>query len=267
MRFTAWAKQHEKENLMKSVYRVVCASMALYALSLVPAAAQFTQPVDKRTMFTFSAPVSMPGVTLPAGEYVFRLADADSSRKVIHVQHKDGKTYGMFFSIPIDRLEPDSEPRIGFMETASGTPAAVKSWWYPGERSGYEFIYPKDQARKLAQASGEPVLTTKAESSSAEQTDTSDLTRVSAGGNEMAVTSDARPETSAQAEAAPRSATPAPTAVATGGTQQAETARQRLPQTASNAPLILALGVSCLVAGAGFSKWRRVMATARSHQR
>ncbi len=32
------------------------------------------------------------------------------------------------------------------METASGTPAAVRTWWYPGKRTGYDFIYPKEQA-------------------------------------------------------------------------------------------------------------------------
>jgi hypothetical protein len=28
-----------------------------------------------------------------------------------------------------------------FMETASGLPIAVRSWWYPAESYGYEFVY------------------------------------------------------------------------------------------------------------------------------
>jgi hypothetical protein len=118
---------------------------------------------DKRTVFTFSGPVALPGVTLPAGQYVFRLADPAGRRKVVHVLSADGKTpYGMFFSLPAERFEPASAPEMRFMETAAGMPAAIKAWWYPGERTGYEFMYPKDQARRLAQGAIQPGLTTQA---------------------------------------------------------------------------------------------------------
>lgn len=49
--------------------------------------------------------------------------------------------------IPTERLEAASTPEVRFMETATGMPAAVKTWWYPGEGRGHEFIFPKDQAR------------------------------------------------------------------------------------------------------------------------
>ena len=35
---------------------------------------------DRTTYVTFSGPVSLPGVTLPAGEYLFRVADSPSNR-------------------------------------------------------------------------------------------------------------------------------------------------------------------------------------------
>lgn len=57
-------------------------------------------------------------------------------------------------------LSPASAPEVRFMETAAGMPAAIKAWWYPGERMGYEFMYPKDQALRLAQGASQPVLTT-----------------------------------------------------------------------------------------------------------
>ena len=37
---------------------------------------------DKRTVFTFNRPISLPGVTLPAGKYMFRLVDTETTRKV-----------------------------------------------------------------------------------------------------------------------------------------------------------------------------------------
>ena len=122
------------------------------------------QTYDERAVFTFSGPIALPGVTLPAGQYLFRLADPTGSRKVVQVLSADGKTpYGMFFSLPAERVEPASTPEVQFMETASGMPApAIKAWWYPGERSGYEFMYPKDQARQLAQGADHPALTAQA---------------------------------------------------------------------------------------------------------
>jgi len=32
-------------------------------------------------------------------------------------------SYGLFFTIPVERREPASSPEVHFMETASGTPA------------------------------------------------------------------------------------------------------------------------------------------------
>ena len=31
--------------------------------------------LDRRTLFTFNQPIALPGMTLPAGTYTFRLAD------------------------------------------------------------------------------------------------------------------------------------------------------------------------------------------------
>ena len=42
------------------------ATAALICLAAEAASAQ--QPPDKRTLFTFSGPVRMPGIVLPAGE-------------------------------------------------------------------------------------------------------------------------------------------------------------------------------------------------------
>jgi hypothetical protein len=144
--------------MLRKALRSAC---AIAVLACLMEANGFAQTDDKRTTFTFSGPFALPGVTLPAGQYLFRLADPSSSRKVVQVLSADGKTpYGMFFSLPAERPESASTPEVQFMETAAGMPAAIKAWWYPGERSGYEFMYPKDQARRLAQGAGQPVLTT-----------------------------------------------------------------------------------------------------------
>jgi len=98
-------------------------------------------PWDRRTHFTFSGPVAVPGLTLPAGEYIFRLVDT-IDRSVIQVLSADGQqSYAMFFGHRVFRTDVLTVPELRFMETAAGMPPAIESWWYPGVRDGYEFLY------------------------------------------------------------------------------------------------------------------------------
>ena len=113
----------------------------------------------KQTFLTFSAPVQVPGMTLPAGTYMFKLANPDSGRRAIQIWDEQGtKLFTMLLTIPDQQPEPKDDPVVLFSERPSGAAPAVKSWFYPAERIGYEFIYPKDQAMKIAAASNTPVL-------------------------------------------------------------------------------------------------------------
>ncbi len=110
----------------------------------------FAHPLDKRTTFTFSAPVTIPGVTLPAGSYLFRIANESTSQNVAQVLSADGKTpYAMFFVEYVQRFDLVKDAEVRFMETGPGMTPAIKTWWYPGY-SGYNLVYPHDQAEKLA---------------------------------------------------------------------------------------------------------------------
>lgn len=161
-------------------------------LLLVLAGSSFAQPLDKRVIFRFSGPVTLPGMTLPTGAYLFRVPTLN--RNVIQVLSEDGtKIYGTFFAISAYRNAIPEKPEVRFMETASSMPHAIRTWWYPGDSAGFEFIYPKDQARLLAKGNTESVLTTKAQSTTTAQTETTDLTRISASGVETEVDTNAKP--------------------------------------------------------------------------
>jgi hypothetical protein len=232
--------------------------------------------------------VTLPGVTLPAGQYLFRLADPNSSSKVVQVLNADGtKPYGLFFTISAERLEPASSPEVRFMETASGTPAAIRTWWYPGERRGYEFIFPKEQARRLAMGASQPVLTTDAQTTTTEQTNTAELSRVGSSGQETDVSASAAPTAAAPTGTtqegtiassslsiaapsipaignapAPSTASAQTPAVATGSTTSSaqpsstQAARTQLPRTASQLPLVAMVGTIALLSAASLQYWR-----------
>lgn len=264
--------------MLRSIIRLACAVALLAANFPNYASAQLA---DRRTLFTFSGPVAVPGVTLPAGQYLFRLADPDSSRRVVQVLSADGtRPYSMFFAIPAERVEASAQPEVRFMETPKGTPSAIQTWWYPGERTGFEFIYPKDQARKLAQGGREPVLTTHAETTTAQQTNTAGLARVSSTGQETDVNVDAKPTAAAPTGAthegtvassslvisepsvppvvasSGQSGDPAVASAGNTGAPQTTTTRTRLPQTASLTPMVAAIGTLALAAAITLWAWR-----------
>jgi hypothetical protein len=97
----------------------------------------------------------------------------------------------MFLTINAIRPKPSDDAELRFLETPAGKPAAVKTWWYPGDTIGREFIYPKSQAKRLAAATNTTVLTTKADAetvSTTQQVAAADLEYVSPSGQESAVT-------------------------------------------------------------------------------
>src|SRR5262249_8918440 len=117
---------------------------------------------------------------------IFRLADDESTRKVIQVVSSDGtKPYAMLLTVPEERRDAAKDAEVSFLETASTTPSAVRAWWYPGERTGYEFIYPRAQARQLARSRGESGLTTKADTTKTEETRSGELTRIDSSGHDQ----------------------------------------------------------------------------------
>jgi hypothetical protein len=243
----------------------IVAFLTLTVLTLSTGSRAEAQPADYRTYFTFSAPVTLPGTTLPAGKYIFRLADPDSTRKVINVLSADGKrSLAMLHTIPNQATKAPKDAEIRFMETGAQVPPPIKTWWYAGKAIGYEFIYPRKQALELAKSTSEPILTTTKDSADLEN---ADLARVTGSeSNQAAVNVEQTPaarEASGRAQQADANAA----ASANAGAQDVRAderararARTELPRTASSTPAVLLFGALTLVLGLGISLWSRVRA-------
>jgi hypothetical protein len=132
---------------MRSLLRMTAVAAVLFSAAAPARADENT----KLTYFTFSKPVQLPGKTLPAGKYRFELADPQESRRVIKVSSEDGsKQIAMLQTVQYTLRDPAKDPIVLFAETAASDPVAVKTWVYPGETIGFEFIYPHDEAVSLA---------------------------------------------------------------------------------------------------------------------
>jgi hypothetical protein len=223
-------------------------------------AALAQEPTDQRTYFTFSAPFQLPGgKTLPAGKYTFRVADSPGNRHIVQILNESGtQMHTTLLAIPAQRQDPPDEPEIRFMEGPANMPPAIRTWWYPGRTIGHEFIYPREQARRLAAAQTEPVLTVTGNEATAEEMAGAELTRVGRADEESAAATRDTANADRTAESAVRQQpaerrTPPPEP-APARTERVEEPRTELPRTASAVPLVglvglLSLGVAAAVRG------------------
>jgi hypothetical protein len=130
--------------------RLLSTSVLVVLVHVTMASGANASTYDKRTYFTFNQSVALPGVTLPAGTYMFRLADPDTTRRVIQVSDKQGtESYAMLLTVPAYRVDAARDSEIRFLETPAGAPRAVNAWWYVGDNTGYQFIYSKQQLADL----------------------------------------------------------------------------------------------------------------------
>jgi len=270
---------------MTSMRKVALACMTAAMVTISINAGAQTGPANQDTYFTFSQPVELPKTTLPAGTYFFQLMDSPSNRHIVKVMSQDRKQlFATLMAIPFySNDRPSDEPQVRFMETpatasnssngsAAGT-NAIKIWFYPGNSVGHEFIYPRQQAMRIASRTGQSVLTTKTESEVAAD---SELSRVNASGTDAAVTTDT--EASNQSSASTASASTAtesqrePVGAITGSSQPEQqpapattaqtdrtapapmtdrssdrtTNRSNLPHTAGVLPLLALMGLGSL---------------------
>ncbi|HUA20242.1 MAG TPA: LPXTG cell wall anchor domain-containing protein [Bryobacteraceae bacterium] len=212
---------------LKLVLAVLCVGV-LFAV--LPATADSW---NKLTTVTFSAPVQLPGMTLPAGTYVFKLLDSPSDRHIVQVFNEDqDHLYTTILAIPNYRLTPTDKTVLNFTEAAPGKPVGVRAWFYPGDNFGQEFVYPKAEATEIAAATNQPVPAAEIKPAETPQELVQEpVTTVT-------------PENKEVAEAPAPAPTPAPVAEAPVAVTPAPA--PELPKTASPVPLAGLLGLASL---------------------
>jgi len=227
-------------KFVKTIFAVL--SLTLLAVTLTPGAR--ADEWNKKTVMTFSQPVEIPGQILPAGTYTFVLLDSPADRHIVQIFNADGShIIATVLAINNYRLRPTGDTVVKFAERAGDNPEALKAWFYPGDNFGQEFVYPKQRAIELAVIVKEPVPALAAD------TDIKVVPIVAETPEQKEVpVADAIQITPPAAEAV----TPAPVVQETTPAPAVETApapvveTQQLPQTASQLPLIMLLGLSAI---------------------
>jgi hypothetical protein len=209
-------------------------------LSMTFSSTASAQRYDKKTTVMFSAPVEIPGPSaqvLPSGTYVFRLLDSLSDRNVVQIFNKDeSHLYGTILAIPNFRLKATDKTVITFGERAAGDPQAIRAWFYPGDNWGQEFVYPKKKAIELAKIANVPVFFIP------EEVAPNIVAPVKTATEPPVIALGKAPVMAVKPteEIGPVTEVVEPPPVQTAA---------RLPQTASDLPLLALLGFLCLSAG------------------
>ena len=243
---------------------------------------------NKRTFLTFSAPVQVPGTTLQAGTYVFRLANPNAQTVWQVLDARERRVLSTFFDVPGPRRTTQEQNRAGgrpvvtMGETPQGIPPAIRVLYYPTDLYGSVLIYPREQAQLIANATRQPVLATDSDATrggagtvfTAEPEATVSRNTAAAAQQEPAAVEERAPSREKPApRVAPRESRPAAAPrrqarassaseppVGTSGRnepQAGQTARKPLPRTASPLPLVGLVGLLALAAGIGLRFARR----------
>jgi hypothetical protein len=117
-------------------------------------AAALAGRANLKTRITFSGSVRVPGLVLPAGTYYFE-APNFNNRTTVRITKEDGSLVTQVAGVADYRHEANHEVII-FGDHECG-PQAIKAWFYPGNKTGVRFVYPKEEAEVIAASCNEPV--------------------------------------------------------------------------------------------------------------
>jgi hypothetical protein len=213
------------------------------AVSLIGLAAASTahgaQRRDNMTVLTFSEPFEIPGHVLPAGTYVFKLADSLSDRHIVQVFNADeSRIIATVLAINNYRLTATDKTVISFNEVPRGSPETIRAWFYPGNNFGQEFVYPKRRAVELAVASRAVVPAVTVDVAAVDALKTAPIVAVTPEQREVPV------------DVAILTTRPT---FASSSVQQTGLEARQLPRTAGVLPWIVVLGFASIAAAFGLA--------------
>jgi hypothetical protein len=95
---------------------------------------------DHKTDITLNEPINVQGTVLEPGQYVMKLLDEQTERSVVLIYDRDEQhLIATVIGMPNYRVEPADESTFTFYGKSADQPAALRTWFYPGENYGLEF--------------------------------------------------------------------------------------------------------------------------------
>jgi len=125
--------------------------LALAVSSMTPAMADES---NKETRMQTNVPVAIPGRVLQPGTYIFRLAESMSNRNIVQIFSEDANGRETLVTtlpaISAYRTQTPEKPIFNVEQRVAGGPEAIHTWFYPGDNTGWEFVYSKSDRLEIA---------------------------------------------------------------------------------------------------------------------
>jgi len=211
--------------------------VGITATLLIPA--MNADPVKKATDLAVFQPIEIPGMVLTPGNYVIKVPDPVTHADMVgFYNHDESQLIKLVRTIPKYRLETTDTTAITFEERTKGAPDAIKSWFFPGDNWGREFVYGK--VKPVAVAAAEPIAPTPEPEATAPAA-------VIEAAPEETVAAEVPEETPVEVvEAAPPAEAPV---------EVAEIPTEELPKTATSLPTVALLGAGLLALGFALKRY------------
>ena len=118
-----------------------CALLSLTVLGTYVSARSSSSP----SYVTFSGPVSLPGVSLGSGTYVFERVNPESGTHLVMVRNRATRQVCFLgFTLPVSRPAGMKDDRqIVLKESPKGVAPRIDAWYPAGELTGAQFMYPE----------------------------------------------------------------------------------------------------------------------------
>jgi hypothetical protein len=121
-------------------YSRTIAALALSVMTSALVPALKADEWDRKTNIKIDQSIDVQGTVLPAGSYVVKLLGPFMDRRVVQIFSADEKHLIVTaLAISAYRLTA-GESDFKFYKAADGQPPALRTWFYPGDNFGLEFI-------------------------------------------------------------------------------------------------------------------------------
>ncbi len=100
------------------------------------------------------------GVVLVFREFLLQLLGEVSQHHLVRIFSADRTTlYATLSTISAERPKPADHLAFTFAERGSAQPQAIVTWFYPGDTTGHEFLYPTQLQKELAKDKHDTITT------------------------------------------------------------------------------------------------------------
>ncbi len=132
------------------IHKIFIAIGMIVAFSLFFELAAHADEGYQTTEITFNQPIQVPGQVLPAGTYLFKLAD-DENLDLVQIFSQDRMhLYATLQTIPTESGQVLDDTTVTLAKQEAG-PVILLKWFYPGSNTGHEFIYSNRLQEQISQ--------------------------------------------------------------------------------------------------------------------